>query len=197
MGASAERAKSHRFDEHVQSFWINCAEALGLRSCAEWWIQTGTRIDRPAWLLYANGMSFPIRSPRDPVGGISVFGRILDKIRLNAQGKLPTGYNVGVIGGKRTFDDRVCKLLGVSYDALVARTLQGGTDEEILEWCFQNGRRPDAEQVELFNGFMSKRGWRDAASEGLVKQRADAGLAHREDLVTFFDVMDVEEGRLP
>jgi hypothetical protein len=142
-------------------------------------------------------MSFPIRSPRDPVGGIFVFGRILDKIRLNAQGKLPAGYNVGVIAGKRTFDDRVCKLLGVDYDALAARTLQGGTDGEILEWCFENGRRPDAEHIEIFNGFMSKRGWRDAATPGLVEQREQAGLGHRADLVTFFDVMDAEEGRMP
>ena len=142
-------------------------------------------------------MSFPIRSPRDPVGGIFVFGRILDKIRLSAQGRLPAGYNVGVIAGKRTFDDRVCKLLDVEYDALAARTLQGGTDEEILEWCFQTGRKPDAEHVEIFNGFMSKRGWRDAASGGLVTQREQAGLGHREDLVTFFDLMDAEEGRLP
>ena len=142
-------------------------------------------------------MSFPIRSPRDPVGGIFVFGRILDKIRLNAQGKLPAGYNVGVIAGKRTFDDRVCKLLGVDFDALAARVAQGGTDEEILDWCFQNGRKPDAEQAEIWNGFMSKRGWRDAASGGLVQQRQAAGLGHREDIVTFFDLMDVEEGRLP
>jgi gluconokinase len=147
--------------------------------------------------VYECRMSFPIRSPRDPVGGIFVFGRILDKIRLNAQGRLPAGYNVGVIAGKRTFDDRVCKLLGVGYEALVARVLKGGTDEEILEWCFENGRKPDAEQVEIWNGFMSKRGWRDAASGGLVKQRQDAGLGHREDIVTFFDLMDTEEGRLP
>ena len=140
-------------------------------------------------------MSFPIRSPRDPVGGIFVFGRILDKIRLHAQGKLPAGYNLGIIAGKRTFDDRVCKLLGIDFDSLSARTLQGGSDEEILEWCFQNGRKPDAEQIELFNGFMFKRGWRDAASTGLVQQREQAGLGHREDIVTFFDLMDIEEGR--
>ena len=146
---------------------------------------------------YVLRMSFPIRSPRDPVGGIFVFGRILDKIRLNAAGKLPAGYNVGIIAGKRTFDDRVCRLLGVDFDALTARVLRSGTDEEILDWCFQTGRRPDAEQVEIWHGFMGKRGWRDAASGGLVKQRQDAGLGHREDLVTFFDLMDVEEGRLP
>jgi gluconokinase len=143
-------------------------------------------------------MSFPIRSPRDQIGGIVLLGRILDKIRLNArEGSLPPGYHLGLIPGSRTFDDRVCRFLNVDFDALSARTLQGGTDEEILEWCFENGRKPDAEQIEVWNTFMLKRGWRDSASAGLVKQRAEAGLDHREDLVTFFDMMDVEEGRAP
>lgn len=129
------------------------------------------------------------------VGGIMVFGRILDKIRLNADAALPPGYHVGLISGKRTFDDRVCTLLQVSFEDLTERVLQGGTDEEVLEWCFQKGRKPVAEDIELFNGFMMKRGWRDAASAGLVTQKADAGLSHRDDIVTFFDLMDTEEGR--
>lgn len=125
-----------------------------------------------------------------------MFGRILDKIRLNAKdGKLPEGYHLGYMPGNRTFDERVCRFLGVDFNALSKRTLEGGTDEEILEWCCQNGNRPTAEQIEIWNGFMHKRGWRDAASAGLVKQREEAGLGQREDLVTFFDVMDVEEGR--
>lgn len=143
-------------------------------------------------------MSFPLRSPRDQVGGIAVFGRILDKIRLHDRdGKLPDGYHLDLIPGSRTFDDRICKLLNVEFAALSARTLQGGTDEEILEWCFQHGRQPDPEHIEIFNGFMQKRGWRDAASKGLVEQKEDAGLGHRDDIVTFFDLMDVEEGRAP
>jgi hypothetical protein len=142
-------------------------------------------------------MPFPLRSPRDTVHGIMVFGRILDKIRLHAKQGLPPGYHLGIIEGKRTFDDRVCRLLNVSFEALSARTLQGGSDEEILEWCFANGHRPDAEHIELFNGFMQKRGWRDPATPGLEQQRAEAGLEQRTDLLTFFDVMDVEEGRAP
>jgi len=140
-------------------------------------------------------MAFPLRSPRDMVGGIMVFGRILDKIRLNATEGLPPGYHLDIIPGSRTFDDRVCCLLGVEFAALSARALEGGTDEEVLEWCFQNGRKPDKEHIEIFNGFMMKRGWRDAASAGLIQQRQEAGLGHREDIVTFFDLMDVEEGR--
>ncbi len=143
-------------------------------------------------------MAFPLRSPRDMVGGIMVFGRIVDKIRLHARdGQLPEGYHLGFIVGKRTFDDRVCTLLGVSFEALTQRVLEGGTDEEVLAWCLENGRTPDAEHIRLFNSFMTKRGWRDEASNGLIEQRAEAGLRHREDIVTFFDLMDVEEGRAP
>jgi hypothetical protein len=141
-------------------------------------------------------MSFPIRSPRETVGGIFVFGRILDKIRLqHRDGRLPEGYHLGVIEGKRTFDDRVCRFLGVEFAALAQRTLAGGTDEEVLEWCYENGRRPDAEQIEIWNGFMMKRGWRDAATSGLAAQKEAAGLDQREDIQTFFDLMDAEEGR--
>ena len=124
-----------------------------------------------------------------------VFGRILDKIRLDAQGLLPAGYHVGVIEGSRTFDDRVCKLLGISFESLQSLVLEGGSDEEVLAWCFEHGRKPDPEHIEIFNGFMTKRGWRDAASEGLAKQKQEAGLGHRDDIVTFFELMDVEEGR--
>lgn len=130
------------------------------------------------------------------VGGIYVFGRILDKIRLFAkEGKLPDGYHLGYVAGNRSFDERVCKFLGVDFNALTKRTLEGGTDEEILEWCCQTGHRPSAEQIEIWNGFMVKRGWNDPASKGLAANKEESGLAHRDDIVTFFDLMDVEEGR--
>lgn len=140
-------------------------------------------------------MSFPIRSPRQQTGGIYIFPRILDKIRLNAAGRLPEGYHVGVIPGNRTFDDRVCKLLGVDFEALAARTLQGGSDEEVLAWCFETGTKPTAEQIEIWNGFMSKRGWRDSAQSGFDESKASAGFGDRDDIQCYFDLMDAEEGR--
>ena len=139
-------------------------------------------------------MSFPIRSPRHQTGGIVVFARVLDKIRLRAEGKLPAGYHVGIVPGNRTFDDRLCKFLGVDFDDLSAQVLAGGTDEEILEWAFAHGRKPDAEQIEVWNAFLTKRGWRDPASTGFEKAKIEAGLVDRDDILTFCDVMDVEEG---
>ncbi len=140
-------------------------------------------------------MSFPLRSPRHQIGGIYILARILDKIRLNAAGQLPAGYHVGVIPGNRTFDDRVCKFLGVDFAALTTRALEGGTDDEILAWCFASGRRPGAEEIEIWNGFMSKRGWRDSAQSGFDTAKAEAGFATRDDIQCYFDLMDAEEGR--
>ena len=139
-------------------------------------------------------MSFPIRSPRHLTGGLVVFARVVDKIRLQTEGKLPAGYHVGIVPGNRTFDDRLCKFLGVEFDALSARVLEGGSDEDILEWAFSNGRKPDAEQIEVWNAFLSKRGWRDPATPGFEKSKAEAGLGDRAEILTFFDVMDAEEG---
>ena len=129
-------------------------------------------------------MTFPIRSPRHPTGGIVILARVIDKIRLHAAGQLPDGYHVGFMEGNRTFDDRLCRFLQVDFGALTARTLAGGSDEEILEWC-------------VWNGFLQKRGWRDNGSPGLIQQKAGAGFAGREDIATWFDLIDAEEGHTP
>jgi len=140
-------------------------------------------------------MSFPIRSPYEKVSGMVLVARLIDKARLADAGRLPEGYHVGFIAGNRTFDDRFCRFIGISYEVFVTGVRAGGTDEEILERCLAAGRRPDAEQVEVWNTFMMKRGWRDSGTPSLIRSKAEAGLGHRDDLLTFFDLMDVEEGR--
>ena len=49
------------------------------------------------------------------------------------------------------------------------------TDEEILEWCFTRGRRPGEEEIEIWNAFIAKRGWRDAGSADLQSAKERAG----------------------
>ncbi|MGH7992855.1 MAG: DUF5069 domain-containing protein [Limisphaerales bacterium] len=129
-----------------------------------------------------------LRTSHEKVSGLVFFGRVLDKIRLYAQGKLPAGYNHGT-----GMDGRCVRFLHVEYPRLVERTLQGGTDEEILEWCFCRGRRPNDEEILVWNAFMSKRGWRDEASEGLAEEKRKRGFAHRDDIQTFFDFHRADE----
>jgi len=129
--------------------------------------------------------------------GLIYFARMLDKIRLKAAGKLPDGYFTGLEPDSTVFDARCTRFLGIDYDELKKRTLQGGTNEEILEWCFQNGRRPNEEDIEVWNGFILKRGWRDGGSEELAETKKREGFGDRDDIQTFVDYHDVDEGRAP
>ncbi|MGD0652448.1 MAG: DUF5069 domain-containing protein [Verrucomicrobiia bacterium] len=135
-----------------------------------------------------------LRSCHDTVGGIVYFGRMLDKIRLHAQGKLPADYHENLGKG---FDGRCCSFLHVNYDGIVARVKQGGTDNEILQWCFAHGRKPTDEEIGIWNDYMQKRGWRDSSSKRLVERLKESGLSHRTDIQTFFDYIDADEGRVP
>jgi hypothetical protein len=128
------------------------------------------------------------------LGGLYFLPRTLDKIRLHARGALHPDHHAFLGQG---FDGRLCHFLGVSYDALKARTLAGGSDEEILDWCRQHGRPLTEQDLIIWNGFAAKRGWRDDATATLERQKAESGLAHRADLLTFFDYYEVDEGRAP
>ena len=136
-----------------------------------------------------------LRSPYDKVGGIVYFGRMLDKIRLNAMGSLPADYASFVGEKPGVFDRRCLHFLGVRYDDLVKRTLEGGTDEEILDWVFDHGGQPDDEEIEVWNGFMAKRGWRDESHDRLVFRLNEAGMVIGDGIETMFDFIDADEGR--
>lgn len=130
-------------------------------------------------------------------GGLVYFARMLDKIRLQAAGRLRTDFHPNLGSG---FDGRCCRLLGVEYAALCQRVVAGGTDDEIFEWSQARGNRLTAEQILVWNKFMVKRGWRDeddGSTQELEEYKAASGLAHRTDLVTFFDYYEVDEGRRP
>lgn len=129
-----------------------------------------------------------LRHSAEQVGGIVFFGRMLDKIRLHAQGKLPADYKHG-----SGTDTRVCKFLQVEYADIVKRTLAGGTDEEVLEWCFARGRRPNEEDILMFNAFLAKRGWRDGFKETLEEMKRERGFEKRADIETFFDFHKADE----
>jgi gluconokinase len=137
-----------------------------------------------------------LRSPSDKVQGIVYFGRMLDKIRLHPAGKLPEAWQPGLgTKMKGSFDSRCCSFLNIDYAALQAETLRGGSDEELIAWAFAHGRRPTEEEIEVWNGFMTKRGWRDAATQRLNERLAEIGLPPGT-VQTMFEFIDLDEGRL-
>ena len=154
--------------------------------------------------MFCSGMaqSYPtlipgLRSPFDPVNGLVYFGRMLDKIKLAAAGKLPEGWLAARgMAMKASFDWRCCLFLKIDYVALEVETLKGDkTDVELLEWAFQHGRQPDDQEIEVWNAFITKRGWRDAGTQRLNERLAEIGLPAGT-VETMFEFIDIDEGRL-
>lgn len=135
-----------------------------------------------------------LRSPYLKVGRLVFFGRMLDKIRLHAAGRLPPEDYAANLG--KGFDGRCCGFLRVNYDELKARAMAGGTDEEILAWCHEKGGLRTDDECEIWNGFMMKRGWRDEAA-GILAKRIKESALESAPIMTMFDYLDFDEGRDP
>lgn len=138
-----------------------------------------------------------LRSPYARLGRLVHFGRMLDKIRLNLAGRLPAEYQDNLGDGRFTlFDSRLCRFLGLRYSDVVAEVKQGRTDEEMLAWAGRNSLPRSDEECMVWNRFISKIGWRDDRSEALQERVRDGGLEGRG-IETFFDLIEVDEGRDP
>lgn len=134
-----------------------------------------------------------LRSCYAKVGRLVYLGRMLDKIRLHADGRLPAEYHENLGTG---FDGRCCTFLRVAYADVVARVRAGDPDQAVLAWAeSQAGAAPD-EACNIWNRFMMKVGWRDDRTPILRKRVAQFGLENRP-IETFFDLLEYDEGRDP
>jgi hypothetical protein len=135
-----------------------------------------------------------LRSGYAKVGDLVYFGRMLDKVRLSDEGRLPPGYNLGE-QNPLFFDGVCCRFLQVEYEQVVRQVRAGRSDEETLEWAYQAGKHPTEDEIRFWNSFMTKCGWRDQSTASLNRWKKQLGLENRADVQTFFDLYDADEGR--
>jgi hypothetical protein len=125
-----------------------------------------------------------IKGCYEKTGGLFYFARMCSKIRLHAAGKLPQDF-FSMLG--QGFDGRTCRYL---------RVLEGMTDEAVLNWCFAQGRTLTAEEILIYNSFMSKRGWRDDETDGFIPAMIkEYGVPDNGTVITDFDLIEMDEGR--
>ena len=138
-----------------------------------------------------------LRSCYDKTGRLVYFGRMLDKIRLHAAGKLPPEYVANLGDGRiNQFDGRMCRFLGVCYDDLKSRALAGATDAEVLAWAEAHGTPRTDEECHIWNRFLVKLGWRDERSAVLPERIRLSGLEGKP-IETVVDHIEFDEGRDP
>jgi gluconokinase len=137
-----------------------------------------------------------LRSCYDKVGRLIYFGRMLDKIRLHAAGRLPPDYAENLGEHQFTLDGRCCRFLGVAYSEIKKRTLAGESDEAVLNWAHAHGTPRTDEECHVWNRFIAKLGWRDERSHVLPQRIQESGLTGKP-IETLIDHIEFDEGRDP
>jgi hypothetical protein len=127
---------------------------------------------------------FP-KSAAEEVGGLRYFARMLDKIRLFGRNELHSDYHAN-LGHRKAADGMMCNFLRIDYDELRERVIEGSSDEDILEWCYQKGRRLNEGDLVVWNNF---------ATPTLERRKKELGISDRTDIQTMGDLLDFEEGR--
>jgi len=130
------------------------------------------------------------KSPLEEVGGIPYFVRMCDKIRLQASGDLHVDYLRNLGGG---FDKWTCEYLRIGYADLVEKVLSGLDDAAALEWAVSVGGERTATERDWWLSYMRNRGHQDDLAEVLTKRKAENGLDGRDDIVSFFGLIDADE----
>ncbi len=118
--------------------------------------------------------------------------RFVDKIRLHFAGKLPADYQSNFCQG---FDGRWLAAADVAKDAFLEMVRQAKDDAAVEQWVRANVRKTPA-QIEAFNQFVLTRGRNDEAAVRFQEVKKQAGLADRQDVQCFVDLIEVDEGRM-
>jgi hypothetical protein len=134
------------------------------------------------------------RSPRETMDGWHYLPRYIDKIRLHLAGRLHADYqeNFG-----KAFDGAWLKAAGLTHEQFVAVVKNSLTDGEVYDWVRKNVQRTAAEKDAHWQDISSRPLANDEAALFRLKMRKEqAGIAHRDDIKRFVDMLDADEKRI-
>ncbi|MDQ6623448.1 MAG: DUF5069 domain-containing protein [Verrucomicrobiota bacterium] len=131
------------------------------------------------------------RSPYDRLGGYVHLPRLIDKARLHRKGLL-NGYNYKTVG----FDKHLLAFLKLEPDAFEEAANRLDEDDAILNWVRQNGTSHSPEEIEDWNQAMIQRHPDSAVKRARFTHfLKEAGGENRQDIRTYFDLIEFDEGR--
>jgi hypothetical protein len=134
------------------------------------------------------------RSPRETMCGWMHLPRYIDKIRLHLAGKLHPDYHENLGKG---FDGAWLKAAGLTHEQMLGVVKNSITDGEVCDWVRRNVKRSDADKAAHREYMLNRPPPDDAAMQERLKMRkANAGMAHRDDIKTFVDFIDADERRI-
>lgn len=137
-------------------------------------------------------MIYP-RSPREVMSEWVYLPRFVDKIRLHLAGRLHPDYAKNFTEG---FDARWLEAAGLTAEKFIDVVRGTITDGQVADWVRQNVRKTDGEK-KAFAAFILNRGNdTDETRARLAQRKKETGMAHREDVKTFVDLIEADEKRI-
>ncbi|HSU52613.1 MAG TPA: DUF5069 domain-containing protein [Candidatus Dormibacteraeota bacterium] len=134
------------------------------------------------------------RSPRETMAGWMHLPRFIDKVRLHLAGKLHEDYQPNFCKG---FDGLWLERAGVSADQFIDVVRGSLCDGQVCDWVLKNVKKSEADKAAHRERMLNYPKKDDAEMQARLKLRKEqAGLANRDDLQTFIDYIDADEGRL-
>ncbi len=131
---------------------------------------------------------FPPRSPRVKLGGYVILPRCLDKGRATIANKNGECHYAGPL------DHRFLDYVGIDPEDLKKELAAGKSDGEILEWIEKNAR---FKRTPFEAAAWSERAVNqvpgDVESREYLNGIHKAAAPKREDIFTWFDVLDVDD----
>ena len=133
-----------------------------------------------------------LRSPYEKLGGYVHLPRLIDKARLHRRGLL-NGYNYKIIG----FDKHLLAFLKIDGDAFEETVNRLDNDAAVLDWVQYTGLNHSPEEIARWNEAMISRHPDTAAKRARFNHfLKEAGGEGRKDILTYFDLIEFDEGRL-
>lgn len=123
--------------------------------------------------------------------GLLHLPRFIAKIKKHLAGELPKSYQRNFTKG---FDGFLCLHLGIDPKDVVKLVEESSSDEEVdagLEKMF-----PEDLKVAVWNRKLVQMGMSEMGQAKLKEVKETMGISDRTDLLSFADMIEVDEGRL-
>jgi hypothetical protein len=143
-----------------------------------------------------------LRSPREKLGGYVLLPRLIDKVRLYAQGILPEEYHQNLLSlNKKPFDGRFLFFTGIDRDPFRQVILSSLDDHSVLQWVEQHAIKHTLQEKEQWAASLVQSFFEPTPEMISYLTRVYPKLTEFFDPNTLdsanpFDLIDYDEGRI-
>lgn len=138
-----------------------------------------------------------LRSPREMLGGWIILPRLIDKVRAQARGVLPSEYVANLLKPGTTLDGRFMTFTGLEPEPLRAAILAAEDDAAVLRWIERHAKPHTAEERKRWAEAVDA--YRPDPERVALRKQFYPELAGKVDLgaISALDLIDMDESRGP